>query len=94
MELWREHLITEHKELSNRLDKLNHVLSGDSEAVSTEARRAQLEPEREELAGRVERLNRALIAINLPDKHRALMTVQGLLMADYLEILEKRIALP
>lgn len=94
MELWRERLIAEHKEMSDRLDKLTHVLSGDGASVSTEARRAQLEPEREELAARVERLNQALIIINLPDKHRALMTVQALLMADYLEILEKRIALP
>lgn len=90
---WRDRLIAEHKELSDRLDKLNHVLVAGGAPVSPGDRRAQLEPERDELAGRLARLNKALEAIQLPDKQRGLMTVQAFLMADYLDVLEKRIAL-
>lgn len=94
MESWRDTLIAEHTELTNRLSQLTHVLVSGGEPVSPSVRRLQLATEQKELSERLLRLNDVLATVPLPDKQLALMTVQAFVMTDYLNILEKRIALP
>lgn len=94
MEPWRDRLIAEHTELSNRVSQLTHVLVSGGEPVDPTVRRLQLAAEQKELSDRLVRLNSALETVPLPDKQLALMTVQAFVMTDYLNILEKRIALP
>lgn len=94
MEPWRDRLIAEHTELSNRLAHLTKFLAAGGEPVPPTIRQRQLAVERKELSERLERLDNALISVDLPDKQLALMMVQAFVMTDYLNILEKRIALP
>lgn len=94
MELWREHLIAEHKDISERLTQLNGVLLDGGRPVNASERQARLAAEHKQLSERLERLNQVLDSVNLPDQESALLIAQALVMADYLEILEKRIAAP
>lgn len=94
MEPWRSRLIAEHTQLSERLAKLNAVLVTGGKPVDPSQQQGAMTAERDELAGRVERINQALVSISLPDKQVTLMTLQAFVMQDYLDILEKRIALP
>lgn len=92
MESWRAHLIEEHSQLSDRLDKLNHVLAAGAAPIEDQSQR--LATERDELSVRLVRLNRVLTSVNLPNKDAALLIAQAFVMTDYLAILEKRIAAP
>lgn len=92
MEPWMAHLIEEHSQLSDRLDKLNRVLAIGNEPGPAD-RKERLAAEQTELSDRLVRLNRVLTSVNLPDKQAALLIAQAFVMTDYLAILEKRIAL-
>lgn len=92
MELWREHLLAEHKDLSERLAKLNKVLATGGHPVDPAQKKQLLEDEQAAMSVRLARLNAVLPSVNLPDSERALLIAQAFVMTDYLEILEKRIA--
>jgi hypothetical protein len=94
MEPWRSRLIAEHTQLSERLAKLDAVLVTGGRSVDPSEQQAALTAERDELSARLDRLKLAVVSLELPDKQVVLMTIQAFVMQDYLDILEKRIALP